>query len=111
MLRAYNMRAIPAHAQACETILLLSNFFINLKTYKIMETSILIRWGLLIGIPLFCLLFYRFILRVFFGVVIVPEDKVGLVTKKYVLVGNQQLPEGRIIATNGEAGFQAQTLA
>ncbi|MBS1935695.1 MAG: flotillin family protein, partial [Bacteroidetes bacterium] len=76
-----------------------------------METSMLIRWGLIIGIPLFCLLFYRFILRVFFGVVIVPEDKVGLVTKKFVLVGKQQLPEGRIIALNGEAGFQAQTLA
>jgi uncharacterized membrane protein YqiK len=76
-----------------------------------METSMLIKWGLLIGIPLFCLLFYRFILRVFFGVVIVPEDKVGLVTKKFVLVGKQQLPEGRIIAVDGEAGFQAQTLA
>src|SRR5579863_9439046 len=76
-----------------------------------METSMLIRWGLLIGAPLFCVLFYRFILRVFFGVVIVPEDKVGLVTKKFVLVGNQQLPEGRIIAINGEAGYQAQTLA
>ncbi|MBN9380043.1 MAG: flotillin family protein [Chitinophagaceae bacterium] len=76
-----------------------------------MESSTLIRWGLIIGIPLLCLLLYRLILRVFFGVVIVPEDKIGLVTKKFVLVGKQSLPEGRIIATNGEAGFQAQTLA
>lgn len=75
-----------------------------------MERHELIKWGLIIGIPLFVLLFYKFILRVFFGVVIVPEDKIGLVTKKFVLIGKQQLPEGRIVATEGEAGFQAQTL-
>ena len=75
-----------------------------------MEKSELIRWGLIIGIPLFILLFYKFILRVFFGLVIVPEDRIGLVTKKFVLFGKQELPEGHIIATGGEAGFQAQTL-
>ncbi|MBN8852552.1 MAG: band 7 protein [Sphingobacteriales bacterium 50-39] len=75
-----------------------------------METPIL-KWGLIILIPLLCLLLYKLILRVFFGVIIVPEDKIGLVKKKFVLVGKQSLPEGRIIATNGEAGFQAQTLA
>lgn len=57
------------------------------------------------------LLFYRFFFRIF-GVIIVPEDKIGLVTKKFVLVGDQkELPNGRILAVNGEAGFQAQTLA
>src|SRR6185436_19868039 len=76
-----------------------------------MERAELIRWALIIGIPLFILLFYKFILRVFFGLVIVPEDKIGLVIKKFVLFGVQELPEGRIIATKGEAGFQAQTLA
>src|SRR5579871_577828 len=76
-----------------------------------MENSMLMQWGIIIGIILFCFLFYRFILRVFFGVVIVPQDKIGLVTKKFVLVGKQELPEGRIIAIDGEAGFQAQTLA
>lgn len=65
---------------------------------------------LIIGIPLLCILFYKFILRVFFGLVIVPEDKIGLVTKKFVLFGKQSLPEGRILASEGEAGFQAQTL-
>jgi uncharacterized membrane protein YqiK len=75
-----------------------------------MEKSELIRWGLIIGVPLFILLFYKFILRVFFGLIIVPEDRIGLVTKKFVLFGKQELPEGRIIATKGEAGFQAQTL-
>ena len=71
----------------------------------------LIKWGLLLGIPLLIILCYRIILRVFLGVVIVPEDRIGLVTKKFVLMGKQSLPEGRIIAVNGEAGFQAQTLA
>jgi len=75
-----------------------------------MESSEILKWVLIIGIPLFCLIFYKFILRVFFGVVIVPEDRIGLVTKKFVLFGKQQLPEGRIVATDGEAGFQAQTL-
>ena len=69
-----------------------------------------IPWLIGLGIVLFILLFYKFILRVFFGLVIVPEDRIGLVTKKFVLFGKQELPEGRIIATAGEAGFQAQTL-
>ena len=75
-----------------------------------MESQELIKWALIIGIPLFILLFYKFILRVFFGLVIVPEDRIGLVTKKFVLFGKQELPEGRIIAIKGEAGYQAQTL-
>jgi len=55
---------------------------------------------------------YKFTLRFFFGMVIVPEDRMGLVTKKFVLAGaNRSLPDGRIVATRGEAGFQAQTLA
>jgi uncharacterized membrane protein YqiK len=54
---------------------------------------------------------YKFVLRVFFGMVIVPDDRIGLVIKKYVLSGNKRLPDGRIIATNGEAGMQARALA
>src|SRR6187551_1802229 len=66
-------------------------------------------WILLIVLSI---VFYKFVLRVFFGMVIVPEDKIGLVTKKFVLVGtDRSLPDGRIIATKGEAGFQAKTLA
>lgn len=67
-----------------------------------------------VWIPLIiaALLSYKFILRVFFGMVIVPENRIGLVTKKFVLFGdNKELPNGKIIATKGEAGFQAQTLA
>ena len=75
-----------------------------------MDKHEIIKWSLIIGIPLFLFLFYKFILRVFFGLVIVPEDRIGLVTKQFVLFGQQELPEGRIIATKGEAGYQAQTL-
>jgi uncharacterized membrane protein YqiK len=65
-----------------------------------------------IGAALLCLILYRYILRFLFGMIIVPEDRIGLVTKKFVLVGtNRSLPDGRIIATKGEAGFQAKTLA
>lgn len=73
-------------------------------------TSIFSFWWLILIV--FAVLFYKFVLRVFFGMVIVPEDKIGLVTKKFVLFGtDKSLPDGRIIATKGEAGFQAQTLA
>lgn len=57
------------------------------------------------------LILYKIILRVFFGMVIIPESSIGLVTKKFTLSGANRLPDGRIIATRGEAGFQAKTLA
>lgn len=63
-------------------------------------------------IPVLATVFYKFTLRVFFGMVIIPEDKIGVVTKKFVLLGaNKQLPDGKIIALNGEPGYQADTLA
>src|ERR1044072_7373851 len=59
-----------------------------------------------------CIVLYKVILRLFFGMVIVPEDRIGLITKKFVLIGSHRsLPDGRIIAIQGEAGFQAHTLA
>jgi uncharacterized membrane protein YqiK len=74
-----------------------------------MTTIFTFWWVILIVLSI---LFYKFVLRVFFGMVIVPEDKIGLVTKKFVLFGtDKSLPDGRIIATKGEAGYQAQTLA
>jgi len=64
-----------------------------------------------IGVILLCVVMYKFILRMFFGLVIVPESKIGLVTKKFVLFGpNKQLSGDRIIAVNGEAGLQAEML-
>ncbi len=54
---------------------------------------------------------YRQVLWLF-GVIIVPDDSIGVVTKKFVLFGsNRSLPDGRILALNGEAGYQADTLA
>ena len=65
-----------------------------------------------IGAILLCVVMYKFILRVFFGLVIVPEDKTGLVTKKFVLFGeHKELTGDRIIAVNGEAGLQAKMLS
>ena len=63
-------------------------------------------------IPLLAIVFYKFTLRFFFGMVIIPENKIGLVTKKFVLFGaNKSLPDGKIIALNNEPGYQADTLA
>lgn len=71
--------------------------------------SLLIHYWWILAV-LFVLISYKLIFRLF-GIIIIPEDKIGLVTKKFVLFGaNKELPEGRIIAVNGEAGFQAQTL-
>ena len=56
-------------------------------------------------------IFYRSLFQLL-GIIFIPEDKIGLVTKKFVLFGDDKaLPDGRIIATKGEAGYQAQTLA
>lgn len=47
-----------------------------------------------------------------FGAVIIPQDSMGVVNKKFALVGkNRTLPDGCIIALQGEAGVQADTLA
>lgn len=74
-----------------------------------MTTVLSYSWVL---IPALAILFYKFTLRVFFGMIIIPEDKLGLITKKFVLFGeNKSLPDGKIIALNGEPGFQADTLA
>ena len=54
---------------------------------------------------------YRLILRLF-GVVLIPQNSIGIVDKRYAVVGkNRTLAEGQIVALNGEAGVQADTLA
>jgi uncharacterized membrane protein YqiK len=46
------------------------------------------------------------------GIIIVPDDSIGTVTKKFVLLGSDRnLPDGQIVALKGEAGFQADTLS
>ncbi|MEY4902734.1 MAG: hypothetical protein RLZZ292_549 [Bacteroidota bacterium] len=72
-----------------------------------MENFVHLWWIIPIAISLFA---YRLLFQLF-GIIIIPEDKIGLVTKKFVLFGeHKELPNGRILAVNGEAGFQAQTL-
>lgn len=73
-------------------------------------------WNTVVGywwvLPiLLALIFWKAFVRLL-GVVIVPDDSIGLVTKKFVLVGShRELPPGKIIALKGEAGLQADTLA
>jgi uncharacterized membrane protein YqiK len=65
---------------------------------------------LLIGIGLILLaLAYKQILWLC-GVIMVPNDSIGVVTKKFALGRHRELPDGSIIALNGEAGYQADTL-
>jgi uncharacterized membrane protein YqiK len=73
-----------------------------------MESPIIVIW--IIAIVLLLVL-YKFVLR-FFGVVIIPNDNIGIVNKRFVVIGTHRtLPDGAIIALNGEAGYQADTLA
>jgi len=66
-------------------------------------------WWLIL-IPL-ALVAYQWVFRLF-GVVIIPQDSVGVINKKFVLFGSHRsLPDGCIIALRGEAGIQADTLA
>jgi uncharacterized membrane protein YqiK len=60
---------------------------------------IVIVGGLVIFFPLF-----------FGGLVVIGEREVGIVVKKFAVSG-KGLPAGRLIALNGEAGLQADTLA
>lgn len=54
---------------------------------------------------------YKWLVRLF-GVVMVADDSIGTVTKRFVLFGSQrELPPGRIVAVLGEAGLAAHTLA
>jgi uncharacterized membrane protein YqiK len=66
-------------------------------------------WWILVLI--LTVLLQRQILRLF-GVVLIPQSSVGIVDKRYALVGrNRTLAEGQIVALDGEAGIQADTLA
>jgi uncharacterized membrane protein YqiK len=54
---------------------------------------------------------YKLILK-FFGIVVVSNDVVGIVNKRFSLFGaHRTLPDGAIIALKGEAGLQADALA
>lgn len=64
-------------------------------------------WSSLIGITGIVLL-GSILLIVVVGIVIIGERQVGIVIKKF---SRHNLPAGRLIALNGEAGYQADTLS
>jgi len=65
-----------------------------------------------IGALLLVLLLWKAVLRYLFGTVIVTKDQIGIVNKKWVIFGaHRTLPGGAIVALQGEAGLQADTLA
>lgn len=71
----------------------------------------LIFYSVLLGVFLTLALGYKFFIRIL-GMVIVPNNGAGIVTKKFGLGGkNTTLPDGKIVAMEGEAGIQADTLA
>jgi uncharacterized membrane protein YqiK len=60
------------------------------------------QWLVAAVVVVLLLLLYRQVLRLF-GVIMVPDDGIGVATKKFVLLGkHRRLPDGRIIALNGE---------
>lgn len=69
-------------------------------------------WAIPVVVLFFALVFgYKLVLRIF-GVWIIPDDSIGIITKKFVLFGrNKSLPDGTIVALKGEAGLQADTRA
>jgi len=74
-------------------------------------TGLMVKYGWVLVLIL-ALILHKVVLRVFFGTVIVSEDEIGIVNKKWVLFGKfRTLPDGAIVALNGEAGLQADTLA
>jgi uncharacterized membrane protein YqiK len=57
------------------------------------------------------IIFWRAFLWLF-GIIIVPDDSLGTVTKKFVIFGgHRNLPDGQIVALEGEAGYQADSLS
>lgn len=66
--------------------------------------------GFLWLVPLvLVIVFYKWFLRIF-GIVLIPEDAIGIVNKKFALFGKTTLPDGAIVALEKEAGIQADTL-
>jgi uncharacterized membrane protein YqiK len=51
--------------------------------------------------------FIFFLPKFILGLVVIPEDEIGIVIKKF---SSKKLPADRFIALNGEAGYQADTL-
>ncbi|MFB2975663.1 SPFH domain-containing protein [Microseira sp. BLCC-F43] len=75
----------------------------QIQTMQVLEPWALIPIVVVGGIVIFVPLFFG-------GLVVISEREVGVVVKKFALSG-RGMPPGRLIALNGEAGYQADTLA
>ena len=62
---------------------------------------------MIIGIVLFLILFFVVVGFILPGIALVRDNEVGIVTRKMF---GKELPQGKIIATNGEVGVQADHL-
>jgi uncharacterized membrane protein YqiK len=69
-----------------------------------------IGWVIPIAALLILVALFKVFIRIF-GLVMVPDNRVGVVTKKFSLGKDGKLPDGALIAMKGEAGIQADTLA
>lgn len=75
-----------------------------------LQIESLLFWAVPVVAILLVVLLHRLFLRLF-GVVLIPQDSIGIVNKKFVVAGgNRSLPDGCLIALNGEAGLQANPL-
>jgi uncharacterized membrane protein YqiK len=99
------IKITPASVQLNQSKLNIAQLQINKTQYKtagidsFVMIPILVVGGLVIFVPLF-----------FGGLVVIGEREVGIVVRKFTLSG-RGLPAGSLIALNGEAGLQADTLA
>jgi uncharacterized membrane protein YqiK len=64
-----------------------------------------------VGVVLFLIMLIPFKGYRLLGIAVIPDDSIGVLTKKFGIFGQIRLPDGRVIALNKEAGFQADTLA
>lgn len=98
--------AAPVSALPAPPKMLVAQLQTNGNQYTTMQ--LLSPWGLIPiiivgGVVIFVPLFFG-------GLVVIGEREVGIVVKKFALSG-RGLPPGQLVALNGEAGYQADTLA
>ncbi len=105
-VKATNIKEIsPVSVQLAQTKPITAQLQSARPQYQAMQVSpwglipVLLVGGVVIFVPLF-----------FGGLVVIGEREVGIVVRKFTVSG-RGLPAGSLIALNGEAGLQADTLA
>ncbi|MEQ1824567.1 MAG: SPFH domain-containing protein [Pirellula sp.] len=75
------------------------SFLISQISFDAASIAVFVRWGIVLLIPL---------VAVWLCVRYIPNNRIGVVEKLWSMRGS--VPEGQIIALDGEAGFQAEVL-